>query len=99
MLKKSITAQDACNLLNDFLKLDPKSAQALTLHHEKCNQKVANHPTIQVAKHGKSTISQVGLLGIINGMFGVRKDGMGPICCEFNDKSTKITSFKLTPKK
>lgn len=97
MVKKSITPQDACNLLNEFFKLDPKSAMALTLHHEKCNQKIIDHPSIIVAEHKNG--AGIGLLGIINGMFGVRKDGMGPICGEFNDNGTKIIRFKLTPKK
>ena len=96
MLKKTITPLNACDLLNEFLALDPECAQALMFHREKCNDTLASHPTIQVQQYIDDKFPKVGLLGLINGMFGVRDDGRGAICAIVDDTG-KITGFKLTP--
>jgi hypothetical protein len=59
---------------------------------------MADHPTIQVRQYPGDEYSSVGILGILNGLFGIREDGMGAICMEIEDDG-KIISFKLTPKK
>lgn len=97
MLKKIISPQDACDLLNEFLKLDPECARAFFSHREKCNEAVTQHPTIQTFQYeGESP--KVGFIGLINGMFGVKEDGMGAICYEIDQDTNEIKSFKLTPK-
>jgi hypothetical protein len=96
MLKEKITAQDACNMLNELLKLDYECTAALIRHHECCNKSVTEHPTIQVQCYGKDKHPLLGIVGVINGMFGIREDGMGAICYE-SDENDKILGFKITP--
>jgi hypothetical protein len=97
MLAKSITVRDACRILNELLKLDYNCAHDLISHRVKCNKQVADHPTIQVQHFKIDKFPKVGLIGLINGMFGIRKDGMGAICFEISS-SNKILCFKPTPK-
>ena len=104
MLRQCVTPQEACDLLNELLKLDYDCISSLVRHHERCNDAIADHPSVQVSKYSaQSTLAQVnktatvGFIGILNGMFSIREDGMGAICYEFDDDG-KITMFKLTPK-
>ena len=96
MVKRRISAEDVCFLLNELLELDPKCAQALLSHRVECNEAVAGHATIQVQQFIDDASPKVGVLGLINGMFGVRTDGRGVICANI-DTTGKITEFKLTP--
>lgn len=100
MYKESITPQDVCDLLNEFLKLDHDCALHLILRREICNENIANHPTIQAQTTGTKgdELSTVNVVGLLNGMFGVRDDNMGPICCEIDDNG-RVLGFKLTPRK
>jgi len=90
-MKESISSQDVCELLNEFLKLDSECANKLFSYREKCNEKIIGHPTIQVGQNDK-----VGFIGLLNGMFGVREDGRGSVCIEI-DENEKILGFKQTP--
>jgi hypothetical protein len=96
-LKQNVSAQEVCDLLNEMLKVDYSCTSALFSHREKCNKDMADHPTIQVRQYPDDEYSSVGILGILNGLFGIREDGMGAICMEVEDE--KILGFKLTPKK
>jgi len=104
MLKPSITPQNVCDLLNELLELDHACIEALFLRREFCNSSIANHSTVMVqetqSESGSEASSQLGVVGIINGMFGVREDGMGAICFETEPDSTgteRIVKFKFTP--
>jgi len=83
MIKDSVTVQDVCDLFNDVIEKDPGCAKALIETRVPCNAAIADHPTIQVMAEGDET--RVGLLGFLNGMFGIGEDGMGPICVVMND--------------
>lgn len=97
MLKQSVTPQEVCDLLNEFLKLDCSCAQRLLSHHEVCNVPVANHPTIQVQMYYyNEEPPKVGIVGILNGLFGTSENGMGALCYEIDGNGT-ILGFKLTP--
>jgi hypothetical protein len=97
MLKKFITSTDVCDLLNELLKLDYECISDLTSHRVKCNDAIANHPTVQVHQYIDDKFPKVGLIGILNGLFGIREDGMGSICCDM-DNAGRIIGFKPTPK-
>jgi len=94
MLKESITPQDACDLLNEMLALDYECVYGLIAHRQRCNEAVAYHPTIQVQQYALDEYPKVGIVGILNGMFGIREDGMGAICYE--EDQGKILRFKIT---
>jgi len=88
MTKESITIDDVVAYLNKLVALDKPAMAALIANRVPCNQQMADHPTVQVrAMHGGFS---VGLIGIINGMFGINVDGWGPITWIFEeDESSK----------
>jgi hypothetical protein len=58
-----------------------------------CNEALADHPTIQVGQQDGSY--QVGLLGILNGLFGINDAGWGPITAHI-DSTGGTLEFKRT---
>lgn len=75
MLKESVTPQDVVDLLNEIAKTDKEALKALINLRVPCNKALADHPTIQtVNKDGQYV---VGILGILNGLFGVGPDHYG----------------------
>jgi len=97
MMKQSIIVNDVCSLLNEMLKLDYDCTHAIVSYRQKCNDLIANHETIQVQQYKGDEFPKVGIVGILNGMFGIREDGMGAICYEIDNG--KILGFKPTPEK
>lgn len=98
MLQKSVTISQAIILLNSALVCDPKAIQELIEARVECNETLAKHPTIQVGrrKAPDGTEHRVGLLGIINGLFGIRdSDGYGAIHAECQSDGT-IVAFAPT---
>ena len=95
--KKKITVQDVLDLLNELLQQDPEAVKALVNSRVRCNKRVANHPTIQVAARNSGTsdvldeIYEFGLLGLLNGLFGVDENGYGPFMAVFDED--EITEF------
>ena len=53
--------------------------------------------SVQVHQYIDDKFPKVGLIGILNGLFGIREDGMGSICCDM-DNAGHIKSFKPTPR-
>ena len=93
-VKKSVTPQEAIDLLNSMLKEDKAATQELFSARAVCNEGLANHPTIQVRKYKKEDIPTVGILGVLNGLFGVNEKGYGAITMVMDH--TTITKFQLT---
>jgi hypothetical protein len=89
-------AQKICQVLNEALEADRPAIAALCANRVPCNTQLAEHPTIQVtAQHGGFFL---GLLGILNGICGVREDGNGPICMVWSDEpKPKLLGFSFTP--
>lgn len=78
---ESITVDQLIVFLNGLLNSDKPAIAALIANRVPCNQVLADHPSVQVmSQHGGY---HVGLLGIINGMFGVDEHGRGSIRCVF----------------
>jgi len=94
MIKESVTIMDACSLLNELLLLDRDCIETLTFKRISCNDAIANHPTIQVDQSDDGLPATVGILGILNGIFGA-ENGWGAICAEIDDY--KIIRFQPTP--
>lgn len=76
--------------LNEILALDPEAILALCEHRVPATARLANHETTQVSG------LQVGLLGILNGLVGVRDDQWGYITAVYDDTTGKLTRFELT---
>jgi hypothetical protein len=83
MIKENISIDEVVTLLNEMLSLDIGATAALLANRVPCNSDLVNHPTIQVdTQHG---VYFVGLLGVINGLFGVNEDNQGAIGYVFED--------------
>jgi len=85
--------ENVITVLNEINKLDPTVLLALISYRVPCNQALADHPTVQVGKSELGDYFEVGLLGILNGLFGVKEDGYGYIAAEFDGDTLK--GFKL----
>ena len=94
MIKNNITIEDVCNLLNELLELDYDCCYKLMNNRVECNEKIINHPTIQVHHYKTDDIAVVGILGILNGLFVISDDNcFGAICYEIDDVTKKIIKF------
>ena len=83
MLKESVTIEDVIALLNDACEKDLDAMDALAKARVACNDALAAHPTIQVGKLGGDEY-KVGIIGILNGIFGTADDGYGAIAGTFD---------------
>jgi len=96
-----ISVDHAVEVLNEALKADAEVISRLVNQRLPCNDVLANHPTIQVAPHvvkeGDFAYAnyEVGLLGIINGLFGVDDKGWGFIAARFKDG--RLDGFEKRP--
>jgi len=87
MIKNSITVDEVIALLNSMVKADPEATEALVEQRVPCNETLADHPTIQVVGGEGPNQPKVGLLGVINGLFGADATGWGPIAAQFEGNS------------
>ena len=98
MIKKEISVYSVVDTLNELLKLDPLTINALFRLRVHCGEDLANHPSVQVlatkrAGNEDANVYSVGLIGIINGFFGSNKDAIGCIAMCLDDKTHDITNF------
>lgn len=77
--------------LNELLEIDRKTISKLFTYRIECNQKLINHPTVQVGLHDK--LYKVGLMGILNGLFGTDNNQLGYICMDLDDNN-QILQFR-----
>lgn len=94
-MKESITAQDAVELLNAMLAIDRAATESLVFGRVLCNQELADHPTVQVGLAADGGF-EVGLIGVLNGMFGTYPNGWGCIGYECGTSARgPITRFRV----
>lgn len=68
MSVRYVSIDEAVTYLNDLIALDRQAMAALVANRVPCNRALADHPTAQVAaQHGGF---QIGMLGVLNGLFG-----------------------------
>jgi len=82
-LREVVTIDDTIEFLNHLLQVDPTALYALVESRVHCNEALALHPTVQVCDYGSESGPKVGLLGLLNGIFGTESDGGGPIAAVF----------------
>jgi hypothetical protein len=76
-MKEHVTPDDVVNLLNKLLEIDPGAMNEFVERRIRCNKNIGDDTHVQVlSENGKD---YVGLIGILNGLFGVHADGNGPI--------------------
>lgn len=87
--ESSVTIARAIELLNELIALDEDAVTALFENRVPCNEALADHPTVQIVVNAENKYT-VGLLGIINGMFGVDGRGIGQIGAAYSDETGKV---------
>ena len=91
-IKNEITIGKVVDFLNELLEIDPTTINSLFSMRFPCNKKIRFHETVQVGMLNK-TVPIVGMIGILNGMFGADSDGYGKI--GINYKESEISGFEL----
>lgn len=92
MIKQSITAEDMCDIINELIHLDLKCANKLFSTRVSCNRDIAKHEAIQVNLDDNLNPT-VGIIGLLNGMFGAKKDGSGIIVLAVDTDNIPIRAF------
>lgn len=93
-----VNAEHAVRVLNRIHAADPTVLPTLIAHRVECNSTLAADPTVQVGCDHAGGPYKVGLLGIINGIFGIREpDGSGYIGAEYDDERD-LSHFVVLPK-
>ena len=98
MIKETISVDDTIVFLNELLAYDSEAIRDLILFGKvSCNEKMANHPTVQVGviknSNGLKSFS-LGFLGLLNGLFGIHDlSGYGEIAALFDDEN-KLLKFE-----
>jgi len=78
---KPITVEQAVEVLNRAYDVDPVAMQNLIRNRVICTEELAEDPTIQVGELVDG-IFEVGMLGIINGIFGADENSIGHIAAK-----------------
>ncbi len=83
--------------LNELVSVDKEAMERLIETRVRCNDQMAEHPTVQVVKGGDGN-TMVGLLGILNGLVGTQSDesnkpGWGFIAASYDDADGKLVRF------
>lgn len=104
--ENTVLARQIVELLNEAHQLDKTAVNRLCEHRVECNDALAAHSTIQVAKaHGSNTCGaavlvekyKVGLLGILNGICGVDENVQGFIEAVYDDNDhSNLLGFQLS---
>lgn len=89
--------QRAVDVLNEIFEQDPEVLHKLVNYRVPCNEVLAEHPSVQVGykEDDPEKGYEVGFLGILNGIFGVKEDGYGYIAALLGSKTGKLLGFTL----
>lgn len=87
MIRSSVSIEDVIEFLNGLIEADRDAAHNLVEKRVACTEELIKHPTVQV-RQPKGEKPTVGLLGVLNGIFGIDEDGWGPIVAYFDDEGT-----------
>ena len=91
-----ISVQEAVEYLNSALELDQDAISKLVGFRVHCNNDLADHPTVQVGP-SETGGYEVGLLGIINGIFGADEKDWGYIGAEVDLETGIVSEFIVMP--
>ena len=84
-----MNAEGVVEYLNDILETDADSLKKLIEFRVDCNDDLMAHENVLVLcdhdSKGNPVNPRVGLLGVLNGMLGLRESGMGQIAAEFDE--------------
>lgn len=91
MIKSSVTPQEVVDFLNELLKVDRLAINAIFNSRVYCNKEMAEHPTVQVGRYEE--VTQVGIVGILNGLFDTNDNDYG--CISVYIENGEIEEFRF----
>lgn len=94
MQRRHASVQDVIDLLNELNRTDGDVVSALVNTRYRCNEAVRRHPTVQVDCSEGSP--RLGVVGLLNGLFGADEGGYGPITAVMDNRN-KVLRFQRTP--
>jgi hypothetical protein len=92
-LKNTVTLDEAIAYLNDLLQCDQRAITELAITRVSCNDLLRDHETAQIHVDGNQQ-NFIGLLGVINGLFGVDENGFGSIAAIVSPKKKLVLGFE-----
>jgi hypothetical protein len=87
-----VSLNDAVDFLNNLIKIDGEAIGLIVGMYAACNERLADHPTVQVVELADGRF-EVGFLGILNGLFGI-ESGRGPITLIFGEGGRPIRAVR-----
>lgn len=94
MLRENVSYYEVVSILNRALEADPAAIQQLVHNRVICNKKIADDESIQVGRR-RTGGYRVGILGVLNGLFGQKKDGSGVIAAKYDMETGEIVRFEV----
>lgn len=94
-----VTLEAVITRLNEALAADRAAVEALLRHRVVCNAALAQHEAIPVVNEGSQDrpVYVLGMMGLLNGVFGCNADGVGYIAAEIDEFSHHIVRFIVAP--
>lgn len=95
MIKRDeVSAQFVVDFLNELLRMDKYALTDMMTERISINKELQTHPTLQ-AKEREKGVQEIGLLAVINGMFGLEGETVA-IEVVLDKRTDVILEFKLT---
>lgn len=95
MIKRDeISAQYVVDFLNELVRLDKYALTDMMSERISVNKALKNHPTVKT-KELVEGVTEIGLLSIINGMFGLEGETVA-IEVILDERTEVIREFRLT---
>lgn len=104
---RRVTPQDVVDFMNRLIEIDPEAIAKLVEEKVTCNDALASHSTVQVQLYNENEDAsgepepRVGIVGILNGIFGVFEDGpnkdFGTIAYKIDDSTNNIEFMVVSP--
>lgn len=76
------------NIMNEALELDRNAVEELISTRVSCNEALSAHKSIQVKKEQDGY--SLGVLGLLNGIGGIRSNSWGHICVIINEDGSIV---------
>lgn len=89
-----VTVETVVELLNEALRMDQLAVTDLVSERITVNKQLALHPTIQCVETGRGRF-EMGLLGFLNGLFGVDEEKHGAIKAVIDPKTSLVLRFEI----
>ena len=84
----------AIGVLNDTLEHEPDAMYSLFAYRvEVTSEEFIENSPVQVGSDSEDEPVTMGVLGLINGLFGMRDDGWGHIFADINPETREIMRF------